>query len=709
MTVWYDTTAVFGDGDVVLRTVELLFTVQASAGAVRGAGVKPCGAAPFHTVRSSRFSDILHFRTRMSVCVVCRCVGRHTQTLSLNHIAFMAAVSEVQNCIHSLIHLLNHSLAFRGAEGGGACSGAPWAEGRKHPGQACISLCLLVSGANRAQRSAQRRTGRHQTKCPVNVVASEWKYRAGVSNKVASEWKYRAGVSNKVAGEWKYRAGVSDKVAGEWKYRAGVSDKVASEWKYRACVSDKVAGEWKYKAGVSDKVAGEWKYRACVSDKVAGEWKYKAGVSDKVASEWKYRACVSDKVASEWKYRACVSDKVASEWKYRACVSDKVAGEWKYKACVSDKVAGEWKYRACVSDKVAGEWKYKAGVSDKVASEWKYRACVSDKVAGEWKYRACVSDKVAGEWKYKAGVSNKVAGEWKYRACVSDKVAGEWKYRACVSDKVAGEWKYKAGVSDKVASEWKYRACVSDKVAGEWKYRGGVSNKVASEWKHMAGVSNKVAGEWKYRAGVSSKVAAEPQFLLPAHSWRGGATAETLQLQPFDFSSLIPGFQTSLSHLPPFCVTLSSFPLPLRRASECSVCESVCRSGSSTPDSLIHVYMELALCTCVRSCWSRKGPSPNCPHKVGSMRLSRVSWSAEALRVPLTGTKGRSPTPEPHPLTIIPPPPNFTLGTVQSDRYRSPGKSKPRLVHRIARRRSVIGHSREHVSTTLHSALSLVM
>uniref|UniRef100_A0AAR2M0I6 non-specific serine/threonine protein kinase n=1 Tax=Pygocentrus nattereri TaxID=42514 RepID=A0AAR2M0I6_PYGNA len=45
-----------------------------------------------------------------------------------------------------------------------------------------------------------------------------------------------------------------------------------------------------------------------------------------------------------------------------------------------------------------------------------------------------------------------------------------------------------------------------------------------------------------------------------------------------------------------------------------------------------------------------------------------------ALGVPFTGTKGPSPTPEKQPHTIIPPPPNSTLGTMQSDKYRSPGK-----------------------------------
>ncbi|CAI9572192.1 unnamed protein product, partial [Staurois parvus] len=46
-------------------------------------------------------------------------------------------------------------------------------------------------------------------------------------------------------------------------------------------------------------------------------------------------------------------------------------------------------------------------------------------------------------------------------------------------------------------------------------------------------------------------------------------------------------------------------------------------------------------------------------------------------RIPFTGTKGPSPTPEKQPHTIIPPPPppppNFTLRTMQSGKYCSPG------------------------------------
>ena len=90
------------------------------------------------------------------------------------------------------------------------------------------------------------------------------------------------------------------------------------------------------------------------------------------------------------------------------------------------------------------------------------------------------------------------------------------------------------------------------------------------------------------------------------------------------------------------------------------------QSISSTPNWLIHVFMDLALCTGDQSCWNRKGPSPNCFHKVGSMKWSKIPWYAEAFRVPFTGTKGPSPAPEKQPHTITPPPPNFTLGTMQS-------------------------------------------
>ena len=69
----------------------------------------------------------------------------------------------------------------------------------------------------------------------------------------------------------------------------------------------------------------------------------------------------------------------------------------------------------------------------------------------------------------------------------------------------------------------------------------------------------------------------------------------------------------------------------------------------------------------------RKGPSPNCYHKFGSTESSRMSLYAVVLRFPFTGTKGPIPNHEKYSQTIIPPPPNFTVGTMHWGRECSPG------------------------------------
>jgi len=100
--------------------------------------------------------------------------------------------------------------------------------------------------------------------------------------------------------------------------------------------------------------------------------------------------------------------------------------------------------------------------------------------------------------------------------------------------------------------------------------------------------------------------------------------------------------------------------------------------------------MDLALCTAAQSCWNRK--------------LSKLSWYAEAFRVPFTGTKGPSPATEKQPHTIIPL--HQTLHLTQCSQTSTVllATANPRLVHQIARWRSAIRHSRERVSTALESS-----
>jgi len=78
------------------------------------------------------------------------------------------------------------------------------------------------------------------------------------------------------------------------------------------------------------------------------------------------------------------------------------------------------------------------------------------------------------------------------------------------------------------------------------------------------------------------------------------------------------------------------------------------QSSSSTPNSLIHVLMDLALCTGAH--YSHAGTGRGHPQTVPTK--SKMSCYAEALRVPLTGTQGQSPTPEKQP--------HFTLCTLHN-------------------------------------------
>jgi hypothetical protein len=59
-------------------------------------------------------------------------------------------------------------------------------------------------------------------------------------------------------------------------------------------------------------------------------------------------------------------------------------------------------------------------------------------------------------------------------------------------------------------------------------------------------------------------------------------------------------------------------------------------------------------------CW----PFPNCCHKVSSRESSWILVYTAVLRFPFTGTKGTSLNHEKQPKTIIPLPPNFTVGNM---------------------------------------------
>lgn len=84
------------------------------------------------------------------------------------------------------------------------------------------------------------------------------------------------------------------------------------------------------------------------------------------------------------------------------------------------------------------------------------------------------------------------------------------------------------------------------------------------------------------------------------------------------------------------------------------------------------------------SCWNRKGPSTNCCHKVGIIKLSKMSVHATALTLRLAEAKGSSPKPKKQPQTIIPPLPNLLLALCIPVGSVLLASTKPRFVHQIA-------------------------
>uniref|UniRef100_A0AAR2ITW4 non-specific serine/threonine protein kinase n=1 Tax=Pygocentrus nattereri TaxID=42514 RepID=A0AAR2ITW4_PYGNA len=91
--------------------------------------------------------------------------------------------------------------------------------------------------------------------------------------------------------------------------------------------------------------------------------------------------------------------------------------------------------------------------------------------------------------------------------------------------------------------------------------------------------------------------------------------------------------------------------------------------------------------------------------------LEKREQSAVVLQsgVPFTGTKGPSPTPEKQPHTIIPPPPNSTLGTMQSDKYRSPDCQTEKIDSSLQRTRLHCSRVPWWRFTPLHSMLCIAL
>jgi hypothetical protein len=73
------------------------------------------------------------------------------------------------------------------------------------------------------------------------------------------------------------------------------------------------------------------------------------------------------------------------------------------------------------------------------------------------------------------------------------------------------------------------------------------------------------------------------------------------------------------------------------------------------------------------SCWYRQSSSLNWSSTVDSMQQVKIILYPSAFTFPCSITRGPSPFLEKHPHTVMPSPPDFTVGITYAGRYHSPG------------------------------------
>ena len=128
------------------------------------------------------------------------------------------------------------------------------------------------------------------------------------------------------------------------------------------------------------------------------------------------------------------------------------------------------------------------------------------------------------------------------------------------------------------------------------------------------------------------------------------------------------------------------------------------QSSSSTPNSVLHVFVDLLHALVHSHVRTGRGHPQTVPTELGAWNCLTSLGMLMHSEFLSKGTKGPSPAPEKQPRTIIP-----LHQTLHSAQYSQTGTvlqatTKPRLVHQIARWRSTIRHSRERISTALESS-----
>ena len=119
------------------------------------------------------------------------------------------------------------------------------------------------------------------------------------------------------------------------------------------------------------------------------------------------------------------------------------------------------------------------------------------------------------------------------------------------------------------------------------------------------------------------------------------------------------------------------------------------QSSSSTPNSVLHVFVDLLHALVHSHVRTGRGHPQTVPTELGAWNCPTSLGMLMHSEFLSKGTKGPSPAPEKQPRTIIPPPPN---------KYRSPGNRQTQTRPSDCQMEKHDLSLREHVSTALESS-----
>ncbi|KAI4878496.1 hypothetical protein NFI96_008357 [Prochilodus magdalenae] len=434
MTVWYDTTAVFGDGDVVLRTVVVTVCVHV---VLRGA----------------------------AVCQWC-CTNRMEDTTA-RWMSVMVAVGSV-----SYASLL------------------------KNEPDGTLVTCLMEHPII-PKSILQTRKGQVLTNQTTQGVVNEWwadlVWLEGVVNEWWADLVWLEGVVNEwwadlvwlegVVNEWWADLVCLEGVVNEWWADLVWLEGVVNEWwADLVCLKDGVVHEWWADLILLEGVVNEWwADLVCLEGVVHECWADLVCLEGVVSEWWADLVCLEGVVHEWWADLVCLEGVVNELWADLVCLEGVVNEWWADLACLEGVVHEWWADLACLEG-VVHEWWADLVCLEGVVNEWWADLVCLEGVVHEWWADLVCLESVVNEWCVDHVCLEGVVNEWWADHVCLEGVVNEWWADLVCLEGVVREWWADLVCLEGVVNEWWADLVCLEGVVNEWWADLACLEGVVHEW-----------------------------------------------------------------------------------------------------------------------------------------------------------------------------------------------------------------------------------